>query len=417
MSVPGARITGLLGINKSTALLLAAIVLIGAGEETWMRFVPKYLEALGASAFLIGLFDAVKTLLGSVYAYPGGVLADRWGHRRALLAFTAASIAGYAVFLFLPSWHGVIGGAFLFLAWSNLSLPATFSLVGASLPAQKHTMGIGMQSLIRRVPVILGPIAGGILLDSLGVARGVRAGVLISLAFAAVALLVQKRLPGEASPSTARLRLAATVRGFSPELRRLLLSDILVRFCERIPYAWVVIYAMDSVGVSASRFGLLVAVEMAAAIACYIPASALADRHGKQPFVLATFVFFTLFPLALLAAHTFPALVVAFLIRGLKEFGEPARKALILGCAAHAGRGQTIGAYYLIRDVTVTAGSFLGAALWQLSPAVNLWTAFAAGAAGALFYLATLPALPSSRYNPRYVLLRGPSRPAGPGAP
>ena len=381
MSVPAARITGLLGLNRSTVLLLAAIVLIGAGEETWMRFVPKYLQALGASAFLIGLFDAIRTLLGSAYAYPGG-----------LLAFTAASIAGYAVLLLVPSWRGVIAGAFLFLAWSNLSLPATFSLVGASLPARKHAMGIGMQSLIRRVPVILGPVAGGILLDSLGVLRGVRAGVLISLGLASVALLVQRRLPGEASPSAPRLKLAETVRSFSPELRRLLLSDILVRFCERIPYAWVVIYAMDSVGVTASRFGLLVAIEMAAAIACYIPASALADRHGKQPFVLATFVFFTLFPLALLAARTFPALVVAFLIRGLKEFGEPARKALILGCAAPASRGQTIGAYYLIRDVTVTAGSFLGAALWQLSPAVNLWTAFAAGAAGTLFYLATLPA-------------------------
>lgn len=126
-----------------------------------MRFVPKYLEVLGASAFVIGLFDAVKTLLAAVYAYHGGVAVDRMGHRRALTAFTIASLCGYGVVLAVPTWAGVIAGMFLFLAWSNLSLPATFSIVAAHLPAGKHAMGIGVQSLIRRIPVIIGPVVGG----------------------------------------------------------------------------------------------------------------------------------------------------------------------------------------------------------------------------------------------------------------
>ena len=68
-----------MGLRRNIALLLAVIVLIGAGEELWMRFLPKYLESLGASALIIGLFDALKTLLGAVYAYPGGVLTDQIG--------------------------------------------------------------------------------------------------------------------------------------------------------------------------------------------------------------------------------------------------------------------------------------------------------------------------------------------------
>ena len=39
---------------------------------------------------------------------------------------------------------------------------------------------------------------------------------------------------------------------------------------------------------------------------------------------------FTLFPLVLLFSKSFGMLVVAFVLRGLKEFGEPTRKALIL---------------------------------------------------------------------------------------
>src|SRR6185369_3725234 len=111
----------------------------------------------------------------------------------------------------------------------------------------------------------------------------------------------------------------ATVRNFEPRLRRLLFSDILIRFCERIPYAWVVIYAVDHAGATATQVGVLIAVETIVAMACYVPAAHLADRYGKEPLVIATFLFFTLFPLTLLAAHDFRMLLISFGVRGLKE--------------------------------------------------------------------------------------------------
>jgi MFS family permease len=168
-----------------------------------------------------------------------------------------------------------------------------------------------------------------------------------------------------------------------------LFSDILIRFCERIPFAWVVIYAMDRTGMNGEQVGLLVAVEVAAAMLCYIPAAHFADRYGKEPFVIATFLFFSAFPAVLSFAHTFPMLVVAFAVRGLKEFGEPARKALIIEYSDPVARGRSIGAYYLIRDTVVTGGSFLGAALWKLGPSVNFWVAAGLGLAGTIVYTAT----------------------------
>lgn len=352
------------GLNRNVVLLLCGIILIGSGEELWMRFVPRYLEGLGAGVFLIGLFDAIKTLLGALYAFPGGLIVDRWGHRRAFVAFTVLSIAGYAVVLGAGSAAGVLAGMFLFLAWSNLSLPATFSLVGRTLPARKHAMGIGVQSLIKHIPILAGPVAGGLLIDRLGLVRGVHVGVAVTIVLAVCALGLQNAMRSEDRPSPALgWNLSGVVRGFDPALRRLLFSDILIRFCERLPYAWVVIYAMDQRGATATKAGVLIAIEMAAAIACYVPAAYLADRFGKEPFVLATFAMFTLFPVSLLLAGSFKWLAVAFAVRGLKEFGEPARKGLIISYSPPETRGQTIGAYYLIRDTIVTTGSFLGAAL------------------------------------------------------
>jgi MFS family permease len=163
----------------------------------------------------------------------------------------------------------------------------------------------------------------------------------------------------------------------------------LIRFCERLPAAWIIIYAMDVGRVTGAQAGVLTAVEMVAAILCTLPASHYADRYGREPFVIVTFVFFTAFPLVLLRAHSFAWLCVAFGVRGLKEFGEPARKALIIGHCPAAVRGRMFGAYYLIRDCIVTSGAFLGAALWKVGPGANFWTASAVGAAGTVFYVFT----------------------------
>ena len=104
--------------------------------------------------------------------------------------------------------------------------------------------------------------------------------------------------------------------------------------------------------------------------------------------VLATFAFFTLFPVALWCSGSFAMLVVAFAIRGLKEFGDTSRKALIIGYCAAERRGQMIGAYYLVRDLLVSAGAFIGAWLWKLGPAANFLGAAAFGLFGTVVYYA-----------------------------
>jgi len=388
-----ARLTNFFALKRNLVLLLVAIFVIGAGEELWMRFVPKYLQALGASVFVIGLYDALRTLVGAIYAYPGGLVVDLWGHRRAFLAFNIFSIAGYLLVLLVPHWAAVIAGMFLFLSWTCFSLPATFSLVGATLEANRHSMGIGVQAVIKRLPIMIAPIFGGILIDRFGVIGGVRIALLISIFFSALTILAQRQLreePKEESVADERWNLWRSLREFNSPMRRLLFSDILVRFCERIPYAWVVIFAMDYIGMSGRQVGILTTVEMLAATLCIIPTSYFADRHGREPFVIATFIMFTLFPISLFVARSFSALLIAFAIRGLKEFGETSRKALIIGYCDSQRCGQMVGTYYLVRDLVVSVAALLGAWLWKLGPGLNFLGAAAFGIAGTIFYLKTV---------------------------
>jgi predicted MFS family arabinose efflux permease len=388
------------GLKRNLVILLIAIFVIGAGEELWMRFVPKYLQAVGATVFVIGLYDAFRTAIGAIYAYPGGVFVDRWGHRRAFIIFNVVSVVGYALVLVVPHWAAVIAGMFFFLSWSCFSLPATFSLVGTALEANRHSMGVGVQSVIKRLPIMIAPFFGGMLIDRFGIINGVRIALVASIFLSAVTILVQRQLREEANggprvaagtaPQPERWNFWRSLREFNSPMRRLLLSDILVRFCERVPYAWVVIFAMDYIGVSGRQVGVLIAIEMLAATVCIIPASYYADRHGREPFVIVTFIMFTLFPISLLLSRSFSALVVAFVIRGLKEFGDTSRKALIIGYSDSERRGQMVGTYYLVRDLIVSTGAILGAYLWKLGPSLNFLGAAALGVVGTIFYVRTI---------------------------
>lgn len=386
------RLANFFGLKRNLVILLIAIFVIGAGEELWMRFVPKYLQVLGASALVIGLYDGLRTVLGAFYAYPGGVLVDLWGHRRAFFSFNLVSVAGYSIVLAVPHWGAVIAGMFLFLSWTFLSVPAAFSLVGATLAANRHSMGIGVQSVTRRVPAMVSPIVGGLLIDRLGVVSGVRVALLLSILLAGAALLVQRHLPAMEAPAIQRWNFRQSFRGLNAPIRRLLLSDILVRFCERIPYAWAVIFAMDYLGMTGQQVGVLVLLEVATASLCIIPASHFADKTQREPFVLVTFVMFSAFPLALMVSRNFTMLALAFVIRGLKEFGDTSRKALIINYSHPQRRGQMVGTYYLIRDSIVSLGALLGAWLWRFGPDANFLGAAAFGFVGTVFYLATMRA-------------------------
>ena len=385
------RIAEFLGLRRATVGLLLVVVLVGSGEHLAERFLPIYLLALGGGPILIGLLQAMDNLLSALYSYPGGYLADRIGPRRSLVLFNLVAMAGYAIVIAIPAWPAVLIGAILFISWSAVSAPATLGLVYRVLPADKRTMGVTMHSLVRRVPMALGPLIGGVFIAVWGERDGVRIAFVAAFALALIALIFQQRMipadppPGERRPSFHPRALLARM---SSPLRHLLVSDILIRFCEQIPYAFVVVWAMKTIEspVTSVQFGVLTTIEMATAVLVYIPVAAAADRLAKKPFVLATFGFFTVFPLVLLVSRSFGWLVVAFVVRGLKEFGEPTRKSLILDLSPEDARSAMFGLYYLIRDLVVSLAALGGAFLWQVSPEANLVAAFGFGVAGTIAF-------------------------------
>jgi MFS family permease len=134
----------------------------------------------------------------------------------------------------------------------------------------------------------------------------------------------------------------------------------------------------------------------ATSLLLYVPIGHYASKAGaaKKPFIGVTFVLFALFPVALVVLGQLPGvwgvagLIVAFVIAGLREIGEPARKAMVTELAPAEFRTQAIGVYWATRSFAIMVAPLAGGLLYFVDPRLMLWISAALGLLGAaLFYL------------------------------
>jgi|GEM_PF-5530310 Arabinose efflux permease len=279
--------------NKTMVAMVVMVILVGLGEKMAERFLPLYILAIGGSTWVVGGLNAMDNLLSALYSLPGGYAADKIGFKRSLFLFTALAMGGYLIVILFRSWQAVLVGAVFFISWTAVSLPAVMSLVSKAVPKERRALGVSIHSFFRRIPMALGPIIGGLLIGAYGTKNGVLVAFGAAFIMAGFSLfLIQRYMDNDAGEGKDRGSQKIPFKDmFNPALRSLLASDILIRFAEQIPYAFVVVWAVNSNGLTALQFGVLTTIEMVTAMLVYIPVANLSDKYGKKRFVLITFGF------------------------------------------------------------------------------------------------------------------------------
>jgi len=252
-------------------------------------------------------------------------------------------------------------------------------------------MGFTVQSLLKRIPMVISPLVGGAMIGALGLRSGIRIGLLITIVLSALTIPVLWTIHVPLAAQS-RLKIWGIWNSLHITLKRLLVSDIAIRTCEGMADIFVILYVTNITGIRISRYGILVAVQLATAILIYIPSAKISDRLGRKPCVVATFLFFASFPVAVVLAPDFKSLLAAFVIGGLRELGEPSRKAMIVDFAEPALRARTVGLYYLVRSLSITPASAIGGLLWKVHPQVPFYAAGTIGVVGTLLFAATVEA-------------------------
>src|SRR5262245_58010496 len=111
------RLTNILALNRTVAVVLVSVLLFGLGEELWRNFLPVYLnsQAKGvaheaitegqvspAALLIVGLFACALNLFEAFCYISGGQLTARLGDRGSLFFFGLLTLTGYVLFFALP---------------------------------------------------------------------------------------------------------------------------------------------------------------------------------------------------------------------------------------------------------------------------------------------------------------------------
>jgi MFS family permease len=424
------RLQGLanvLALNRTVAVVLATVLFFGLGEQLWESFTPAYLEArtkeftheavagLGRLSWqalaVIGLYAFALNLFEGFCYIGGGHVTARLGDRGSLILFALSTLAGYALFLVSSQPLAVIVAVLLIRGWEPLSVPVTFTTVGSSVDPSRQGMAFAIQSIQKRLPKVIGPfIAGwviGHMQDRLGTPEAGRvAGMQIlvgaALVLGVVSLVIQLRWMPHRAAAVTNTSAMQIIRDFPPMLRRLLIADIFTRWCDWLVREFVVVYVLLTLGQRDAFYGMiLIPLQHITALATYLPIGGMTRKVGLQPFIGLTFIFFALFPLVLAWMPGGWWLAIAFVVYGLREIGEPARKALITSLMPEPIRARGVGLYWGLRSFAICSSSLVGAAIWHFyGPRVLLHVAFVLGCVGAAVFYASCRTSPAAAHSP-----------------
>lgn len=428
-STPKASWRDILGLNASTGSLLLAILLVTSATELWSPVVPEIIKAGGGSTglttaqkvqqvstgaawaiLLIAAYGSLRDFMEAINYFAGGWIAGRFNSRRALLLFNILPLIGLGLLAVWPTWWAAILSVPFLFVWDSISGPATLTVVGDSLSPQRRTMAFSLQAIFRRVARLLSYSLSGLLLwlGGLGwmdadnpLVGGFRTAVGLAIVVVLAALVVQYRLmktEAQDRDTALRLNLLSTLRQFDPQLRRLLWADIAARWAEGLPRELIIVFCVGEImagGLALNQAtalypAVLLNLQAVTNVICYLIVGPWASHRpglAKKPFIGLTFVFFALFPLAVAFSSVLGwwgwggiGLIWAFVVGGIREIGEPARKAMITELVPTEFRTQAIGIYWGIRSLAVFFAPVVGGLVWiTLGP---IWMLILAGVVG-----------------------------------
>jgi hypothetical protein len=289
-------------------------------------------------------------------------------------------------------------------AWEPLSVPAAFVVVGSEVPKHRRVLAFALQSIQKRLPKVIGPALGA----ALFVGFGYRANVAVAFGLLLLAVAVQLAMAPRMAPKVEppRVPLRNLLRSMPRDIRQLLFAEVLIRWGEWFVRSFAALYVFELLAnrlnwraeSAASMVGILVAVGNVTALATYLPVARWVDRSpSPKPFIALTFLLFALFPILLVSLPKLAlwsglpvaaGLVATFVINGLREIGEPARKALIASAFPAETRARAVGLYWGLRSFAFCPAPLVAAGLWHvLGPEPMLLMGGAIGLAGTLYYV------------------------------
>ena len=207
-------------LNRSVAVLIACVALVGLQALLAAPLVPDIAQGLGASIADIGQALGAYGAMAALSALFLGPLADRLKRGQALVAGLIGLVGGLVLCATSVNWIVFAGGQALMGAAAGVVLPTAYASAGDLAPVERRSAILGRVLLGWSVALILGVPLAGLLGQVIGW-RGVFAGLAVPVLLAmpvAFALPDPRTERGGTTSVVSRLGTAVRVAGVAPML-------------------------------------------------------------------------------------------------------------------------------------------------------------------------------------------------------
>jgi len=363
----------------------------------WWPYRSLFILELGADKELLGLILMVETICQVIFQLPGGVLTDRLGRKKVIIVGSFFRFVAPFVYLLSTHWSHIVPGLMLNMV-GMISLPATNSLIAESLPPERRSSGYAAYRTITWMPMIITSLLGGMFMDYMGVVTGVRYCLMAMVAFSLISILVRWRFLEETMDLSAmrekRESQGSQDRGsFLQGLGRMprelwILTAVagLSAFSMRTVWSFMVVYAVEEVGITKTQWGLIGTVVSIIGTVLTLPGGMLADRIGKKPCITVSKTLGPLQTLGFTFANGFWPLMLARSVGGVAQgfggvvwgpMGGPVWQSLVADCTPPEERGRMMGLMGSIAGLASTPASYVGGYLYDnVSPVSPFYLSF-----------------------------------------
>ena len=320
-------------------------------------YASLYILSLGGNAQTIGLVNFLRPLAGLIIFPIAGYLTDRAGRVKLIVLGNWLSVVFVLMYLLAPSWE-VVAAAALLQGLGVLGFPPRSALIADSLAPGARGRGIATMNTISSGLSLFAPYIAGVVVDVYGPNTGVRAlyGAMMTLYLASVVIhlrFLTETMPG-ARAGISAASLPGVVRdaygGIPDLLRRLpaslkaLTGVIVLSFMSNgVASPFWVVYALEEIGLSSSRWGFILLCETALRTAMSIPSGILVDRWGRTASLLtALLLSLAAIPLFVFVKGFAVVLMIRVVIGLASAIAIPAATALMADTVPREIRGRVM---------------------------------------------------------------------------
>ena len=393
--------------NRNIVIIMVTQTLSMFLAWLWWPYKSLFILKLGATNEILGLLVMVETLGGMFFQIPGGVLADRYGRKRVIIASAILGFGSPLIYLFAGDWIQLVP-AMLLTSTASLSRGAMNALIAESLPTDKRGAGFAAISFVQKIPNVFTGIIGGVIMDHFGVIPGVRIVLTGVIGVSALSVVIywmfleETLLPESRKDTKLELNLGSIRELGSMPREAWVLTIVagLSSFSVRMVFSFTVPYVINIMGLSKTEYGAISTVVSLVSMFLTLPGGVLSDRIGRKQTVVISRVIASLSTIGILLSTSVLTLG-AFRVTGsigsglggtfMRVRGGPVWQALVADMTPAEGRARMMGLMGTFVSIIGTPASYVGGYLTDnVSPEAPFYVSFALNTVGTLLILLLL---------------------------